>query len=85
MNRWDDVCDFRRKPRLAAAEFVAGDQSQLEQLRRMGIRALTMADGRVQLLQVSFVWKFIIICQNLLVDISLDIEWRALIKPPKWR
>ena len=43
----------RRKPRLLAANFVAGDTAQVEQLRRMGVRVVTMSDGRVQLLHTA--------------------------------
>ncbi|XP_052093110.1 ER degradation-enhancing alpha-mannosidase-like protein 3 [Mytilus californianus] len=37
-------------PRLKAADFIAGNKAQLQQLHDMGIRIATMADGRIQLL-----------------------------------
>ncbi len=43
----------RKKPPLRAAEFMAGNKLQLEQLRQMGIRIVTMKDGRVQLLHTA--------------------------------
>jgi len=43
----------KRKPRLRAGEFIAGNKPQLEQLRRMGIRIVTMSDGRIQLLHTA--------------------------------
>ena len=45
--------DCRKKPRLQAANFIAGDRDQHDQLRRMGIKIITMADGRVQLLHTA--------------------------------
>ena len=38
-----------KKKRLKAAEFMAGNSVQLNQLKDMGIKIVTMADGRVQL------------------------------------
>ncbi len=43
----------RRKPRLRASDFMAGNKDQLEELRRMGIQIVTMKDGRVQLLHTA--------------------------------
>lgn len=40
-------------PRLKASDFVAGNQQQLKQLNDMGIRLMTMADGRIQLLHTA--------------------------------
>ncbi|XP_033732617.1 ER degradation-enhancing alpha-mannosidase-like protein 3 [Pecten maximus] len=42
-----------RKPRLRAADFIAGNKAQLELLVMMGIKIATMADGRVQLLHTA--------------------------------
>ncbi|WAR30725.1 EDEM3-like protein [Mya arenaria] len=39
--------------RFRATDFVAGNQDQLEQLQDMGIKLLTMADGRIQLLHTA--------------------------------
>ncbi|XP_045195747.2 ER degradation-enhancing alpha-mannosidase-like protein 3 [Mercenaria mercenaria] len=39
--------------RLRASDFVAGNQDQLTQLKEMGIRLMTMADGRIQLLHTA--------------------------------
>ena len=36
-----------------AASFVAGNQKHVDQLRQMGIRIITMRDGRVQLLHTA--------------------------------
>ena len=47
------VATCRKKPPLRAAEFIAGNKEQLEQLRKMGIRIVTMKDGRVQLLHTA--------------------------------
>ncbi|XP_064616048.1 ER degradation-enhancing alpha-mannosidase-like protein 3 [Liolophura sinensis] len=41
------------RPRLRAINFIAGNREQLEALRRMGIRLVTMSDGRVQLLHTA--------------------------------
>ena len=40
-------------PRLKASDFVAGNQQHLKQLQDMGIRLMTMADGRIQLLHTA--------------------------------
>ncbi|XP_069121333.1 ER degradation-enhancing alpha-mannosidase-like protein 3 [Argopecten irradians] len=42
-----------RRPRLRAADFIAGNKAQLELLVMMGIKIATMADGRVQLLHTA--------------------------------
>ncbi|XP_060068085.1 ER degradation-enhancing alpha-mannosidase-like protein 3 [Ylistrum balloti] len=42
-----------RKPRLRAADFIAGNKAQLDLLMLMGIKIATMADGRVQLLHTA--------------------------------
>lgn len=39
--------------RLKASEFIAGNKDQVALLNRMGIRIITMSDGRVQLLHLS--------------------------------
>ncbi|CAL1540392.1 unnamed protein product [Lymnaea stagnalis] len=41
------------RPRLKAAEFVAGNKEHLELLHHMGIRIATMPDGRIQLLHTA--------------------------------
>ncbi|OWF50523.1 ER degradation-enhancing alpha-mannosidase-like protein 3 [Mizuhopecten yessoensis] len=41
------------KPRLRAADFIAGNKAQLDLLLLMGIKIATMADGRVQLLHTA--------------------------------
>ncbi|XP_003727929.2 ER degradation-enhancing alpha-mannosidase-like protein 3 [Strongylocentrotus purpuratus] len=40
-------------PRLKAAEFVPGNPDHMQQLNKMGIRLLTMKDGRVQLMHTA--------------------------------
>ena len=47
------VATCRKKPPLRAVEFIAGNKEQLEQLHKMGIRIITMKDGRVQLLHTA--------------------------------
>ena len=44
---------FRGRQRLRAAEFVAGNKEHLEQLKKMGIRIVTVNDGRAQLLHTA--------------------------------
>ncbi len=39
----------RKKPPIRASEFIAGDKEQMEQLRQMGIRIVTLGNGMVQL------------------------------------
>ncbi|KAH9500779.1 ER degradation-enhancing alpha-mannosidase-like protein 3 [Bulinus truncatus] len=41
------------RPRLKAADFVAGNKDHLELLHHMGIRMATMPDGRIQLLHTA--------------------------------
>lgn len=40
-------------PRLMAAEFVPGNPDHMQQLTKMGIRLITMKDGRVQLMHTA--------------------------------
>ena len=42
-----------KEPRLRARDFVAGNKNQLYHLKRMGIKIVTMSDGRVQLLHTA--------------------------------
>ncbi|XP_064649418.1 ER degradation-enhancing alpha-mannosidase-like protein 3 isoform X2 [Lineus longissimus] len=42
-----------RVSRLRAHDFIAGNKAQLDDLKRMGIRIITMKDGRVQLLHTA--------------------------------
>ncbi|ELT95927.1 hypothetical protein CAPTEDRAFT_219288 [Capitella teleta] len=42
-----------RKPRIRASEFMAGNPDQLVILAEMGIKIVTMSDGRVQLLHTA--------------------------------
>ena len=44
---------FRRSQRLHAADFIAGRSDHLELLKKMGIRIVTVNDGRVQLLHTA--------------------------------
>ena len=44
---------YRSRPRLDASSFIAGDRHQLATLGRMGIKIMTMDDGRVQLLHTA--------------------------------
>ncbi|KAL4219236.1 ER degradation-enhancing alpha-mannosidase-like protein 3 [Mactra antiquata] len=44
---------IQRTSRLKASDFVAGNHDHLEQLDEMGIRLMTMADGRIQLLHTA--------------------------------
>ena len=43
----------QRSRRLRADEFISGNSEHLEDLRRMGIKIVTMNDGRVQLLHTA--------------------------------
>ena len=48
------ACVFsKKKMRLQASTFMAGNHEQVQELRQMGIRIVTMADGRVQLLHTA--------------------------------
>ena len=54
LSKETNVLLYRYRPsRLRASDFIAGNAEHLSALSRMGIKLVTMNDGRVQLLHVS--------------------------------
>ena len=55
----------RKDGRLRAADFIPGNSEHMDELKKMGIRLITLKDGRVQLMhsasQVRYLFALFIV------------------------